>query len=661
MGAVYRVVDTFIGEVIALKLATVERDHSRRANALWALQRREVAMARRVTHPNVARVFDLGKHDGVPYITMAYVPGRTLRATLDEGALDVVDIVRISHHIASALTAAHAAGVLHLDLKPENIVLTGGPLPSAVLVDFGIARSLGSPGTGMGTADYLAPEQLDKVPLTGAADVFALGCVLHVALSGQNTFAGRNGYERMMARLHGDPLPLPKSVPAPLANLVSSCLARAAAERPTAAALERAFADQLARLNPNSFPDEPSAAAPSTNAHTDLGAFAGGLGRRVAVARGKILVLGSEEEALADLDAVLAIAPKLDAALAVRALALIRVWNRSHVRSADERHELADLAAQAVADAVAHAPHLADTHLADALIADYAGDVGYAVRALHRAHAREPLHAFSHEVLGRIELEADVGDVDRLLLAHELDPRHYGALMFAAREYFLRGNDTEALALIARYDAEHRGPNFEARTLRMRVCLWRRDRDAARTLLAFNADRRVSGIPFLVDAVAAVDGAFSALELVERAAATVEQTTTPKRRCFAHQLAVEGLAVLAPDEAIRHLISAARLPLADLRWLDACPAHEPLRGSLAFIEARQVVVERVNRAFTGFSANPDTIVTLPSEQQPAVDMPPGHPPTATLLSPSGPPRDFNQNPLPAPTKSSRTQAKTRRN
>jgi hypothetical protein len=460
----------------------------------------------------------------------------------------------------------------------------------------------------MGTADYIAPEQLERLPLTGAADVFALGCVLHVALSGGYPFAGRSRQQRMRARLTDPPLPLPEQVPAELSALVFRCLAREPGQRPTAAALERAFVELLVRFEPAVAPcdDNRSAGVPAART-VDLGAFAGGLGRRLAGARHKLLRIGREGEALVELDDILAVEPDLDVALSLRALALVRLWNRSHSAAADERNALAEKATQAVADARARAAHLADTHLADALIADYAGDTAYAVRALRRAHAHEPLHAFSHEVLGRIELEGCVGGVDRLLLAHELDPRQLGALSVVAREYFFTGRDDEAHALLARLESSRQWNNLEAMTMQLRLCLWRRDAGTAQELLRKAPKAGVIAVQLLFDCAAALGGAFSAVELAERAAHAVDQSMTSKRKSFVHQLAAEGLAALSPDEALCHVVSAARLPLSDLRWLDACPALAPLRRAPPFVEARAAVQERVDRAFAlpAVSGSPD--------------------------------------------------------
>ncbi len=408
----------------------------------------------------------------------------------------------------------------------------------------------------------------------------------------------------MLARRTEDPLPLPPTVPRNLAALIRRCLARAPGDRPTATELERALVDCWLALDPDSAASPPpDVLRPKTSSTVDIGAFAVGLGRRVAAARIKLLRLGQEVAALAELDAILAVEPGLPVALALRAVGLVRLWHRGHAATAEERHALADRASQAVAEARSCAAHLADTHLADALIADYAGDLGYAVRALHRAHDHEPLHALSHEVLGRIELEAGVGGVDRLLLAHDLEPRQLTALSIVAREYLLTGRVDEAEALLTTIEREAGPKELAAPTLRLRMCLWHKDRAGARRLVLAGLPTHVLTMQFLVDCAAALDGAFSAIELAECAARTVELSTTSKRRTFIHQLAAEGLATLSPDEALRHALSAARLPFADLRWFDACPALDPLRAAPAFREARSAVQARVHRAFAKVSSS----------------------------------------------------------
>lgn len=599
MGAVYRVRDTFLGETIALKLAAVTRDDGERARAAWEIQRSEVALARRVTHPHVARVFDLGRYDGIPFITMAYVPGRPLSAALQVSELGHSDALRLAYHVASALHAAHAASVLHLDLKPGNIVLTEEASFNAVLVDFGIARALGERGLGFGTGDYVAPELLENQPLSGAADVFALGCVLYVALTQGPAFPGSNLQQRMNARMTGPPRSLPKAVPRELATLIHSCLERAPGDRPTAAELELAFGELLHKVEPAGVPEGPAAGyGRAASPAIDLGGFAGGLGRRLAAARHKLLRVGREREALEDIDGIVAAEPELPVALALRALALVRLWNLSHSQSADARNALADRAVQAVSEARARAPRLADTHLADALIAEYAGDICYAVRALKRAQMYEPLHAYSHEVLGRIELEAGLGGVDRLLLAYELDPRQFGALSVVAREYFMTGRDQEAEALLHKLEALEDAPVLEALAVRLRRSIWRRDAHEAKRLLSVAPVTSSIGMRFLLDCASALTGKFSAAQFIERAADTVAQSTSSKRRSFVHQLAAEGLVALSADHALRHVVSAARLSLVDIRWLDACPALAPLRELPAFRDARAAVKERLDRALT---------------------------------------------------------------
>ncbi len=185
MGAVYSARDATLGETIALKVM-------RTGEAAAALEiqrfRQEVKLARRVTHPGVARVFDIGEHAGLMYLTMELVPGETLRQVLRrEGPLPQERAVRIAIALCDGLRAAHAASVVHRDLKPANVMLAEGD--RAVITDFGIARSLddaaGLTCGAIGTPSYMAPEQLVSGVIDGRTDIHALGLLLHEMLTGQ--------------------------------------------------------------------------------------------------------------------------------------------------------------------------------------------------------------------------------------------------------------------------------------------------------------------------------------------------------------------------------------------------------------------------------------------------------------------------------------------
>jgi len=582
MGAVYLATDELLGEDVALKIASgIATDDGERS---FERQRREVSLARRVTHPNVARVFDLGVDGGLLYITMEHVPGASLRGRLRTGPLVLEDAVAIAHQVASALAAAHDAGVVHLDLKPDNVIVGDGTVPRAVLVDFGVSRALGERSSGAGTLDYMAPEQLGDEAIGGAADVYALGLLLSECLTGERPF-GR-GQAGVLARLTKRPPLLTAPVPSELAGLVDACLARQPGDRPSARVVERTLGRTLAR-GTQALEDRPTS---TRGAVIDVASLPAGLGLKLAVARSSLAVVGSEPEVLGIADEVLARTPDLDVAIALRALALVRAW--SNTMAFDD---VADRAVVAVSEAVARAPHLADTHVADALIADGGGDIAYAVRALRRALARDPLHAWSHEILGRLELEGAVASEQRLRVAWAIDPAHRACGVHIARELMFQGRDDEALALLE--EADVGGVLWEARILRGRRCLWRRDRDLARAMLAaLPLEKRpmLEGMRVLlryIDDDAHLDdvrAAFEALLLIP---------TSPKRRSFLHQMFIEVLAADDPEAALAHLLGAVQLPLADLRWFDACPVLAPLRASPAFQIARATVQMRVDEAF----------------------------------------------------------------
>ena len=159
---------------------------------------REIEIAASLRHPHILPLFDSGDSNGLLYYVMPYVEGETLRQRLDrEGAITVYEAVRLAREVADALTHAHAHGVVHRDIKPDNIMIEAG---HAVLSDFGIAKALESAGrlsplTGagmsLGTPSYMSPEQAQGDPrLDGRSDVYSLACVLYEMLVGQPPFTG---------------------------------------------------------------------------------------------------------------------------------------------------------------------------------------------------------------------------------------------------------------------------------------------------------------------------------------------------------------------------------------------------------------------------------------------------------------------------------------
>jgi serine/threonine protein kinase len=205
MGRVYQAVGPD-GEHVALKV--VKRDLARDSVFRRRFDR-EAAIAQRVSHPHVVPVLDRGEHDGIPYLVQRYIRGGSLADKIErEDTLDVHDAVRICLWIASGLDALHEAGLIHRDVKPANILLDDQGV--AHITDFGLAKdSQGSvltrPGQALGSMDYMAPEQIRGDDVTGASDVYALGCVMVECLTGSPPFADRQGMRVLWAHLQDEP------------------------------------------------------------------------------------------------------------------------------------------------------------------------------------------------------------------------------------------------------------------------------------------------------------------------------------------------------------------------------------------------------------------------------------------------------------------------
>jgi eukaryotic-like serine/threonine-protein kinase len=235
MGMVYRAHDEQLDVDVALKVLRPEvaADPGFRERF-----RKELLLARQVSHRNAVRIHDLGVAGDLLFLTMDYVPGRSLRALLEEdGPLAPRQAVAIARQLAAALAAAHAEGVVHRDLKPANVLVDEGG--RAFITDFGVARSMtvaGPTQTGaiVGTPDYLSPEQARGEPVDGRSDVYALGILLFEMLSGRLPFAGDSYAERLAQRLGGearDLADLGVAAPARLRAVVRRCLRRQPARR----------------------------------------------------------------------------------------------------------------------------------------------------------------------------------------------------------------------------------------------------------------------------------------------------------------------------------------------------------------------------------------------------------------------------------------------
>ncbi|MCU1485800.1 MAG: Stk1 [Actinomycetia bacterium] len=239
--AVWRARDLDLGRVVALKAllgAGVDPQLAGRFE-------REGQILGRLSHPNVVPVFATGNDSGRPYLVMAFVDGKSFDRVLAEGPMAVDDALDLAADVAAGLAAAHRAGVVHRDVKPANIVCGNDGVPR--LVDFGIARAddltaMTRADSVLGTASYLSPEQARGEVPGPASDVYAVGCVLYEALTGNPPFRGDSPLSVAYKHVHDEPPPvrsLRPEVPAAVEAVVLRALAKSPADRyPDGAALE---------------------------------------------------------------------------------------------------------------------------------------------------------------------------------------------------------------------------------------------------------------------------------------------------------------------------------------------------------------------------------------------------------------------------------------
>jgi predicted ATPase len=242
MGDVYRARDPRLGRDLAVKVLS-----GRFSTDPEALERfgREACSASALNHPNVVTIYDVGEHDGTRYIAMELVEGRSLRATLAEGALPIRDVLDITAQVTDALSSLHERGIVHRDLKPENIMISESGLVK--LLDFGLSKLawpdrasasttelFTEPGVVLGTVSYMSPEQATGVSVDFYSDQFSFGAVLYEMVTGKRPFERGTAVETLAAILREEPTPIAQlnpGIPAPLFWIVERCLAKAPAGR----------------------------------------------------------------------------------------------------------------------------------------------------------------------------------------------------------------------------------------------------------------------------------------------------------------------------------------------------------------------------------------------------------------------------------------------
>ncbi|MGZ4387905.1 MAG: protein kinase domain-containing protein [Gaiellaceae bacterium] len=233
MSSVFRAHDRLLDRKVALKVLHPQFGDDEEYVERFRREARSVA---RLSHPNVVTVIDRGEEDGRQFIVFEYVDGENLKHLIDRsGALPVETAVALAHQIARALAFAHENGLVHRDVKPQNVLLNGDG--RAKVTDFGIARSLDvkhgltQTGTVLGTSDYIAPEQAQGQPVSAQTDVYSLGVVLYELLTGETPFSGENFVAVAMQHIN-EPPPSARAVRPEVPPRLDAALQRAMAKDP---------------------------------------------------------------------------------------------------------------------------------------------------------------------------------------------------------------------------------------------------------------------------------------------------------------------------------------------------------------------------------------------------------------------------------------------
>jgi serine/threonine-protein kinase len=236
--------------------------------------RREIQLAARLQHPHIVPLLSAGESNGLPFFTMPFVVGESLRARVARGELPIGEAVHILRDVVSAVAYAHDFGVVHRDIKPDNVLLSGGV---AVVTDFGVAKavsastdaaqhtSLTSMGVALGTPAYMAPEQATADPnVDHRADIYALGAMAYEMLTGRPPFAGRTAQATLAAHVIEEPDPIDRrrpGLPPALSAMVMQCLAKRPADRPQSAAELKHTLDALGTPSQGTAPTQAALAA----------------------------------------------------------------------------------------------------------------------------------------------------------------------------------------------------------------------------------------------------------------------------------------------------------------------------------------------------------------------------------------------------------------
>jgi serine/threonine-protein kinase len=240
MGVVFRARDRELDEEVALKVLKGVGEGEGSSAQVDRL-RQEIKLARVITHPNVVRAFDFGESGGSRFLTMEYVPGTTLREVIDaRGGLQLTPALQIAKQVCRGLAAVHKAGIIHGDLKPQNVMVMGNGV--AKLMDFGVARTRSNQDHGgvsvVGTPLYMSPEQAKGADLDERSDIYSAGVMMYEMFTGQCPFKAKDVAEIMQMHLNdtpADPRTIRPEIPPALAEIILACLSKHRAQRPSSA------------------------------------------------------------------------------------------------------------------------------------------------------------------------------------------------------------------------------------------------------------------------------------------------------------------------------------------------------------------------------------------------------------------------------------------
>jgi serine/threonine-protein kinase len=232
MGAVYKAYDKELNRVVALKLVRPELTSD--ASSMRRFKQ-ELLLASKISHKNILRIHDLGDVEGVKFISMAYVEGEDLHHVLErEGRLPLARVLNITKQLCAALDAAHTEGVVHRDLKPQNVLIDAAD--NAYVSDFGLAKSLDQSAAGvtrsgevMGTPRYMSPEQVEGKPAGHPSDIYSLGLIVYEMVTGEAPFKGDSALQEMYQRVTEkpkSPKELDPDLPDYLVRIILRCLER---------------------------------------------------------------------------------------------------------------------------------------------------------------------------------------------------------------------------------------------------------------------------------------------------------------------------------------------------------------------------------------------------------------------------------------------------